>query len=179
MAIIAKNTGGGDFSYQLPETGLHNAVCSKVFDMGMQEGFEGKLRHEIVIYWELDEDVKDGDFKGQPLTVFKSYTLSLHEKSTLRHDLESWRGRAFTAEEEAGFDVEKLIGAPCTLNLIAQKTNGKDRVKIAGVMPKQKGLEAMARRLPDSFMPKWIAGKIGVAKPNGTTAAEFEDDIPF
>ncbi|MCL1855872.1 MAG: hypothetical protein FWF86_09075, partial [Clostridia bacterium] len=40
----------------------------------------------------------------------------------LRKMLQSWRGAAFTAEELQGFDLKKLLGAGCQLQLI-HKTN--------------------------------------------------------
>ena len=40
---------------------------------------------------------------GKPFLVRRRYTASLHEKSALRKDLESWRGRAFTNVELDGF----------------------------------------------------------------------------
>ena len=54
---------------------------------------------------------------GRPFAISKRYTLSTHTKSTLRKDLESWRGRAFTPEEEEAFDVANVCGAYCLLNV--------------------------------------------------------------
>jgi hypothetical protein len=45
--------------------------------------------------------------------ISKEFTLSMHEKSTLRQFLESWRGKAFTEKEALSFDVTALIGKPC------------------------------------------------------------------
>jgi hypothetical protein len=43
--------------------------------------------------------------------VQKRYTLSSHKKSTLRRDLEAWRGRPFTDSQADDFDIDMLIGA--------------------------------------------------------------------
>src|ERR1700761_9067656 len=110
MAIIASKNGGGDF--ELPPADQYAAVCYRVIDYGTQQTeWQGAVKHKrlILISWELDCKMSD----DRPFTVSKRYTLSLHEKADLRKDLESWRGRPFTIEEEEGFDVSKLIGAPC------------------------------------------------------------------
>ena len=175
MAIIAKDDGGGP--REKPEAGLHNAVCSKMFDLGIQEGFQGKPQHKVVIYWELEETMKTGEYAGQRFVMSRTYTLSLNEKATLRRDLESWRGKGFTDDEVNGFDIEVLIGVPCTLNVLHDDKSG--RAKIAGIMPKQKTAEALKPELPDDFCPPWIAEALGKAPPE-EAAAEFEDDsIPF
>jgi len=58
--------------------------------------------------------------------------LSLHEKSNLGMDLVSWRGRPFTEQEKQGFDITKLIGVPCQINVM-HNDSGKE--KISSVMP--------------------------------------------
>jgi hypothetical protein len=52
---------------------------------------------------------------GRPFGAWKTYTASLFEAAALRKDLESWRGKSFTEEELAGFDISKLIG--CTAKI--------------------------------------------------------------
>ena len=47
-------------------------------------------------------------------------------------DLVSWRGRPFTETEKKGFDITKLIGIPCQLNVMH---NEKGKEKISSVMP--------------------------------------------
>ena len=119
MAIIAKDNR--DENFESMPLGMHQAVCAFVEDIGIQEGsYLGKpiRRHQIVICWELAEKMTKGDNLGKPFMISKFYTLSLNEKANLCKDLESWRGRGFTADEKDGFDVEKLIGANCFLNII-------------------------------------------------------------
>ena len=45
-----------------------------------------------------------------PMTINKSYTVSLHDKASLRKDLAAWRGKDFSDEEAKGFDVQYLEG---------------------------------------------------------------------
>ena len=77
--------------------------------------------------------------------VSKEFTLSLHEKASLRKFLESWRGKGFTEQEAAHFDVSKLLGKPCMLNIIHKtKLDGNIRADISSVSPIPKGLSCPA-----------------------------------
>lgn len=140
MAIIAKAGDGQNYA-PAPE-GTHQAVAVDVIDKGLMESnFQGKkkLQHKIDIAWQIDELRDD----GKRFVLFKRYTLSLNEKATLRHDLESWRGRPFTRDEEMGFDVETVIGANCLIN-VQHKPGTKDPNKIfsnvVSIMPLLKGM---------------------------------------
>jgi hypothetical protein len=70
-----------------------------------------------------------------PMTISKSYTVSLHEKASLRKDLAAWRGKDFSDEEAKAFDVSKLVGAYCMVNVTTSETNGKTYSNIAGLTP--------------------------------------------
>lgn len=124
--------------------GTHQAVCVDVIDKGwLPNPFqEGSEQHKVDLAWQIGELRED----GKRFMVYKRYTASLNEKATLRHDLESWRGRPFTAAELAGFDLETVIGANCLLNVV-HKTGTKDPAKtyanVAAVMPLIKGMQKM------------------------------------
>src|SRR5690348_13499642 len=113
MGIFAKFRGG----FTPAPQGTHAAVCVDVVDHGMvEETFQGNTqrRHKISIYWQIDENMDN----GKPFLVHRRYTNSLHEKATLRRDLESMRGRPFTDKELDGFDLESLIGVGCFITII-------------------------------------------------------------
>lgn len=139
MGRHAKDAGGGDFK-QAP-TGNHVARCFRLIDLGTQHGeYQGQpnTRNQVLISWELcNEPMED----GKPFTVSHFYTNSLNEKATLRAHLEAWRGRQFTDEECKGFDLNKILGLPCMLTVIANE-KGKSKVSAIGSMPK--GLQAPA-----------------------------------
>src|SRR5689334_21178594 len=99
MPIIATASESKSF-IPAPE-GTHQAVCVDVIDKGMQPNKfkDGALQHKIDIAWQIDEARED----GKRFVVYKRYTLSLNEKANLRKDLETWRGRPFTRDEEMGF----------------------------------------------------------------------------
>jgi len=143
MGFTAKDSGGGDFKKVPP--GAYIGRCYSLIDLGTQltsGQFGEKLQHKIRVAWELFGEDDDGhpltitvDGKEMPLTISKSYTVSLHEKASLRKDLAAWRGKDFTDEEAKGFDVSKLVGAYCMVNAVTSETNGKTYTNVAGLTP--------------------------------------------
>ena len=73
-----------------------------------------------MVSWELLEEPFMED--GRPFSVTQFYTVSLHEKAKLRADLESWRGRKFTAQELEGFDLASVVGAYCMIQVVHDET---------------------------------------------------------
>ena len=68
----------------------------------------------------------------------------MHEKSTLRRDLESWRGVGFTEQEAAKFDITKLMGVPCMISIIhrpGKNDPSKTYVEISTISKMPKGLQ--------------------------------------
>ncbi len=118
--------------------GLHRAVCVDVIDKGLKTGQFG-TKPKVVLVFELEE--LHPDF-GTPYRVSQWYTNSLHEKAILCQHLESWRGRAFT-EEEKPFDLERLIGVPCLLNVVHRESNGTTYADVAAILPMPKGQEPL------------------------------------
>lgn len=174
MPIIAR---GGSSDFVPCPAGVHQAVCCDVVDLGMLDTTFGQ-KHKISIRWQVAEDMEN----GKPFLVQKRYTLSLHEKSTLRHDLESWRGRAFTEAESEGFDVETLLGANCMLNVMHKKGDkGGTFANIAAVMPLAKNMPKMSvrgyvreiDRAPQSETNTYADA------PPADDIAPSDDDIPF
>lgn len=143
MGFVASDNGGGDFK-KVPQ-GVHMARCYSLVDLGTQlvrSQHGDKQLHKIRIAWELFGEDDNGaaltaerDGKVMPMTISKSYTLSLNEKANLRKDLESWRGRAFTDEEATGFDISKLLNAYCMINVTHSETNGKSYANVASITP--------------------------------------------
>lgn len=139
MAITAKQ-GSGDF--ELAPQGVYPARCYKVIDLGTQKtdwNGEVKMNRKVNLFWELLGDTRMAD--GKPFIVTKRLTLSLHKKSEMRPLLCAWRGRDFTPEEEQGFDVSKLLGAYCQINVIHEVgKNGSTYANVGSIMPLPKGM---------------------------------------
>ena len=187
MGFIAKNSGGGDFKKVPP--GNHVARCYSIIDMGTQTmsgQFGEQSAHKIRLGFEVLGEDEDGtpmmvsiNGKSMPMTIDKEYTVSMHEKANLRKELAAWRGRAFTAEEAAAFDVSKLLGQYCLLN-VAHKdaANGKTYANIVGISPlpsalkntKPAGVHPLVRfdlDAPDinvfESLSEWLQNKIKAA----------------
>lgn len=186
MPIMA--TAGENKNFTPAPAGVHQGVCVDVVDLGMVEvTFQGetKRQHKINVAWQIDAERED----GKPFLVFKRYTLSLNEKATLRKDLESWRGRAFTRDEEMGFDVESVIGANCLLNIQHNQVKDKTYANVVAIMPLAKGMPKLDARdyvrkvdrtdaSPDEAQQtvEAVEAAMAQAQPyNGVT----DDDIPF
>lgn len=134
MSIYVSDSGGGNF--QPHPTGLHQMVCCDVIDNGVVETAYGPKR-KITIRWESQEVSE----KGHRMTVQQRYTASLNEKARLRQDLEAWRGRAFTADELRKFDLENLIGANASVNVVHRTDSaGKVWGNVASLAPLMKGV---------------------------------------
>lgn len=128
--------------FELTPAGSHVAICYRIIDLGTQIiefNGETKRQHKIMIGWELtNEPMLD----GRPFSINKRYTYSSSDKSTLRKDLESWRGKPFSKEDFGKFDIFKLIGIPCMLGVVHAERNGKTYSNITSIMRLPKGMEA-------------------------------------
>ena len=143
MGFIASDAGGGSFK-RVP-SGVFIGRCYSLIDLGtqMSNGQYGeKFQHKLRIGWELFGEDDNGapltidvDGREMPMTISKSYTVSMHEKARLRADLAAWRGREFSEEEAKAFDVSKLVGAYCMVNVTTSETNGKTYSNVAGLTP--------------------------------------------
>lgn len=196
---------GGDFEQIAP--GTYVARCIRLIDIGTQTStYEGKTnsRRQVVISWETPDTLMTrSESEGKPFMVSNFYTASLGEKANLRHDLVSWRGREFTAEELSGFDLKNILGKSCMLSIVQ---NDKKKSVVKGVMALPKGVVVANQINPtlyfslDDFdpnvfesLPKYFKEKIETTPEyanlmskgsspesvGGHTDDSFNDDIPF
>lgn len=181
--MILKQSGGGNANREPVKAGMHVGRCYLMVDLGTHIGSERygfKKERKIQLAWEIPsqrvEFEVDGEKINKPAAVYKKFTASLHEKSTLRAILKSWRGRDFTPEELSGFDMKNTIGAPCLINIThTPKDDGSGGVweNVSSVTPLMEGQEAppqenesiyysmdsMGWNVPDSVYP-WLVDKI-------------------
>jgi len=207
MGLIVKDKLDGG-NYEPIPAGMHQAVCYGVYDLGTQHDTTwDKDIHKVLIQWELPDvwiDLeRDGEKVNLPRAISKQYTHSLHEKSNLRKDLESWRGRPFTALELEGFDLTKLLGVNCSIQVMHKEKNDRTYANITAIVPL---MAAVPKKTPEnepryySFSeggpippstPEWICNIIMESKEwmaemsGGMGASEdnppppVDDDIPF
>lgn len=146
MSIIASNNGA---QRELIPAGNYIARCYQMIELGIvPENYMGetKMLRKVRIGWELPLETRvfKEENGEQPLVISKEYTLSMNEKSNLRKDLKSWRGKDFTEEEARSFDITKLLGAACMLNIIhnPSKTDpSKVYEQISGITSIPKGFK--------------------------------------
>ena len=147
MAIIAKSTGESSQRELIP-AGTYVARCYSVIHLGhVTQKYMGeeKIVDLVRFTWELPTELRcfNQDKGEQPCAISKEMTFSLNEKSNLRAMLNTWRGKPLTEDEAKAFDLAKLLGAPCMINLIHQPSKSnpeKVYERIAAVLPMMKGM---------------------------------------
>lgn len=164
---IEKPTGG---NFQLVPAGNHVAICYRFIDLGTQMvEWKGtsKVQRKVLITWELpNEHITEGDYAGQPFSIGKKYTWSMNEKASLRHDLESWRGKAFTDDDFSGpnrFNVKNIIGKPCMLSIVHEARDGTTYANIKGIAAMPKGVTVpppVNEQVYFSLMPEFFDNSV-------------------
>jgi hypothetical protein len=194
MAIIIKDT-------QEPsvDAGTYIARCFRICDIGTQSSEMYGDKHKLIVTWELPTERIEVDGKDLPRSISKFYTFSLGSKAILRKDLVAWRGRDFTPEELAGFELKKVLGTACQLTVIHKA--GKARVEgVAGIPRGTLVPEVVNPRVEYSFtqgqdatfkaLPDWLQKQLLTclewtqpADPVDPPAHAAEDDpmdnVPF
>lgn len=154
--------------------GTHIARCFGCISLGTQVSPEYPTSFKILLLFELPLEMLDMPEGPMPMTVHKEYTLSLGKKANLRKHLDSWRGRAFTEEELAGFEVSKVVGAPCQLTIIHKlSAKGSTYANIESITGLPKGTTCPPQNhvsvkyeieegnsLAFQKLPEWIQKKI-------------------
>lgn len=203
MPLNLPTGGGGNGDFKRAPAGSHIAVCNLVADCGLQPGSgafpnpKRKLYLRFEIPSERIEYEKDGKKVEGPLTIGSFYTASMNEKATLRKHLEGWRGKSFTDDEAAAFDVAAIAGKPCMLSVIEKQSGDKTYSNIASIGALPKGLPAPQAENPllvyldgdtqtYDELPKWLQEKIDAqlkpAKPSRSEShadSNGDDDIPW
>lgn len=154
MATIV--TEGEQKDFEKPELGFQLAVCSHVTDIGEQETARGP-KQKVVLSFELEQKMAD----GRPFMISNFFTKSLYEQAKLRAFLKNWRGKDLTPVELEHFDLDKLIGVNCMLNLVETVAkNKKTYVNIGAIAACPKGTAQI--KPVGQPVPEWISKKINI-----------------
>lgn len=153
MGLTVKETGG---NFTPVSEGLHQAVCYGLYDLGTQYNATfGKSAKKVLVAWEIPGEridvERDGKMVNLPRAISRQYTQSLHEKSQLRKDLESWRGKAFTEQELEGFDLTKLLGANCMIQVIHKHKDSKTFANVANVVSLPRNMPKLNLENPKKY----------------------------
>lgn len=203
MSLTVSESGGKSFPL-LPE-GSYVAICNMLVDLGMQynETYKNSTR-KVRIGFELPEETIEVNGEFVPRNIGTTYTASLNEKSILRRDLASWRGRDFTAAELEEFNLRNIVGAPCLIQVIHKERNGNKYVNIASIMSLPKGMAKPQLSEPPLIydideddpamvdkLPTWLKEMViksesyqerinpAAAEPQSFVELEDEGDLPF
>lgn len=159
-----------DSTFEPCPEGLHHGVCVDAVDLGIVQTAFGD-KHQVQLRWQVDEL----NTQGKRFEVRKTYTASLGDKANLRKDLEAWRGKAFTPDELKGFDLERLLGANCQLNVVhTLADNGNLYANVRGIVPAPKGA---VRLVPQDYVRQ--QDRPTSAKPGTPSTPDDLDPIPF
>lgn len=126
------NKPGGDFAPA--PMGLHKAVCVDVIDLGMLQGFGGKMQHKVNFVFELGDAVMED---GRPFIIFRRFTATLNENGHLAPFISKWRGGVPVKQGEE-IDLDQLKGVPALLVITHnQATDGSGKVyaNIDSILP--------------------------------------------
>lgn len=146
MSIIAKSSGGTP--REPIEAGMYVARAYQMIHIGTVvetiPGMAPKKMNKVRIGWELPTELRvfKEENGEQPIAISKDFTLSMHEKSALRQMLKGWRSKDFTEAEAEAFDITKLLGVACMLNITHKPSKDGSQMyeQISGVTPLPKGL---------------------------------------
>jgi len=141
---------------ELIPAGSYPARCYSMIHVGTNiENIMGveKVLNKVRITWELPTETRvfNEENGEQPFVISKEYTLSMHEKSNLRADLEGWRGAGFTEDQAKSFDITKLLGIECLLSIIHKVSkSGNEYANISSISRMPKGMEC-PKQINDTF----------------------------
>lgn len=216
MGLIAKSTEGSGSNFVPVPPGMHLARCYRIVDLGTQKTeYMGNVKqlHKVMFQFEVHSEDAQGNptvtSKGDPMTVSKNYTVSLADKSNLRKDLQTWRGKDFSPEELKGFELKNVLGQWAMLSIAEVQRDSNTYTNINSVNPvpqaiKKNGLpdgkndlklfsiEEADMELFESFSdnlknkirmsPEWENLHGGPNTGNSAASANFDDmenDLPF
>jgi hypothetical protein len=145
---LPKSDGG---NFEMVPAGTFIGRCYRFIDLGSHEQkYQGEskgLKRLVMLGFELPTEAM-GD--GRPFSIHKRYTWSMHEKSAMRKDLESWRGLKFSDNDfgPGGFNVRNLLGVPCTLTIVHNENGENTFANIASIGKAMKGVQ-----IPEQINP--------------------------
>lgn len=153
--IITQQETNSEFKPVPP--GMHLARCYRLVDLGTQKGtYQGVVsyKRKVMVQFEIHGEDDNGNklvtSKGEPMSISKNYTKSIHENARLTIDLQSWRGVAFTADERKKFDLSKILGAWAMISVAKSAgDDGKEYTNIVTINPVPSSIKKAG--LPEGF----------------------------
>ena len=186
--------------------GTHPARCYAMVSLGTQPTNNPKYdpSFKVVLQFEFPNELIEVKGEKRPMMTghfLSAYLGSVTKPSKANLFLTAWRGRQFTEQELAGFDLAKVVGAPCLLNIVHETKNGKLRETIASISPLPKGMPVVPQINPtviyeidegrnDKFkaLPEWMQKMIEqceewtapkASEPDPDPHDEGDPNVPF
>jgi len=175
--------------------GAHAARCYAMVCIGTQRSANPQFmpQLQVILCFEIPSEKVEYQGEMRPMVVNQFLNAFLgrpNKPSNTRKFIESWRGKAFTDAEMKGFDLSKVVGSPCLLNIIHEDKNGKTREKIASISPLPKGMTIEkqfhkpvvyeiehGRNETFNALPEWLRKKIEACEEwNEPQRATSEDE---
>ena len=178
MEEVIATAGGGQSFDPHRAGGPFNATCIDLIDYGLMDmKWQGvtKKKHRVVLrFWAGEYMEMEGE--NVPHWIDAWFTLSLHENSTLRPFLESWRGQAFTDEECEGFNVAVLVGVDALIQVIHTEDG-----KYANINSIMRGAKGSGAGVPKGYVR--VKDRPTEEQPEtvqpGITKEDEDDGLPF
>ena len=157
-------------------TGIHQAVCVDIVDLGMVQGQYGP-KHKCRLVWEIEEKMPN----GKRFIVMKNYGVSLHKKAILRADLKNWRGQDFNEEEAKEFDLDKVLHAPAQLVVTHNLYEGSTYANVTAIIKSKAHMAPSGDYVRVKDRPGYKAPSMEVADSHSQADAGdmHESDQPF
>lgn len=170
------------------------ATCYQMIYIGtVPEEYQGEQKQvpKVLLTWEIPAIMKvyKEERGPEPAVITKEFSFSMGEKANLRKFLSNWRGKAFTNDEAAAFDIAVLLGQPCMLNVIhkTSEKSGNSYQDVGSASRLPSGIPAPQKINPslefdvrdwnqEKFdkLPEWLQNKIKTSDEyktaHGTTA---------
>ena len=120
MSLNLKDAKKGMGDRALAPIGNHIARCYQLVDLGMQDSQKyGNASHKLRFTWELCEETRDfGKGKPEPYSVSMTVNFFFGRNTNFTRLLEGWKGGTFTEAEFENFELRKLVGKACMVNVV-------------------------------------------------------------
>ena len=152
---------------ELVPSGTHVAICYSMIHIGTVEYVyqgETKWSNKVRLTFELPNEMRDFGGEQKPMVISKEYNLSLHEKSNLRKDIETWKGVGLTDKELRSFDITDLIGKECMISIMHKTgASGNEYAAISNVSKMSMGISCPVQfnksfifNYTDNFNQEWL-----------------------
>ncbi len=124
-------------TFELPEEGEYQAVCTDVVDLGEFHNEKwNKIDHRIAFLFQLD----CLDSHGHRFEIAKRCNLAMGEKAVLRTFLEQWRAKRYTGQElERRLELDAFVGMNAMIVVEHAVVNEKTYANILSIRPLPKG----------------------------------------